>query len=1634
MRSIGRGLLRSMAIAAVLLCAGGGTVFAADTVSPELAAKIERVRSQQEQRISNEERQAAADSLKALREQIHIYQQQRNDPTQRTKGETSVGTQGIPGLDFDTIPTGPNEFLLDGRPKPPDYFTTANWAFTPPIAKFVDTLSDLSAIDANGDCIRTNNLGQCLPVAVPDTVTYPGADYYEISLREWHEVMHSDMPLGTPVRGYIQTNDGTAAGATDCSNPLPLGDPGFNASDNSCNTVAPPNKGHFLGPIIIAQRDRPVRLKFTNELPADADGLPDASGHRDGDLFIPVDETVMGAGAGPSFPTGTRGVVSDTQCNHDDPLNNSCEFFSQNRATVHLHGGRTPWISDGTPHQWITPKDENTPYPQGVSVAMVPDMPNPGDGSMTFYYSNQQTARLMFYHDHAFGITRLNVLAGMAAGYVIQDEYEKDLVDRNIIPGDQPDEMIALIMQDRTFVDATLVTNPANGQTNVPRVRVTDPLWNWGTGSLAADGVTRNPKTGDLWMPHVYMPAQNPQNPDGGGANPFGRWMYGPWFYPPTVITHPPVANPYYDVDCESTNPYVLADCQTPGQPPLMPDTPHPSMGMEAFFDSWVVNGTTFPRLEVEPKAYRFRILNAGNDRALNMSIYKADATPANMSPVTPGGTLPFSGQLVPAGFDPKTEVKMVPASATAGWPADWPIDGRDGGVPDPGTYDPATGRWSNWGPSWVQIGTDAGFLPTPAIRDPQPITYRIDPTAFWVGNVYKTGLALMPAERADVIVDFSQYAGQTLIVYNDAPAAWPAGVANYDYWTGAPDYRDSGGYGDGGTFNAVTGVYDGGHGPLPGFAPNTRTVMQIKVGTTVTTPSPLNMNALKAEFTTDAPATTLNPNSRPLFERAMEPAIVAQTAYNEAYGKTFPPNAPWRGVRDRIDDGHIFKFQTIDDQQVSVLMKPKGIHDEMGASFDPEYGRMSGNLAIEIQPPQTNNANLNLYGYSDVPTEIVDNSTTPDVQVDVLGQLADGTQIWNVSHNGVDTHPIHFHIFDVQVINRLGWDNLIEMPLPNEIGWKDTVRISPLEDTIVAVRPVAPALPFGIPDSIRPLNPAIPLGSQMGFSNVDPVTGQAYVDPSFWAPGNDPNWPDATGVHNVLYNFGWEYVWHCHILSHEEMDMMRPIILQVATLQADAFTLSSTGGVLTWSDPTMVDYQNYPNYVTGSMGTFGNPKNEIGFNIWRSAGGSAAWTKIGSTLANHFTYTDNDYQDGDTYVVEAYNAGNATYSAELGSVTLNVSEGTSFTTAPQTLTLTTTIGAPLDSNTIDRVEYYNGTTLIGSVPGTNGAPYAFTWDNVQGGGYSLAAMVVALGPDLGTPASSSELYAVSSAVPVTLGGGLTVEPFTANNGAQIGVCDTISLQSGAVSGGAEPYTYSWLVNGAAVTGNPAQVNPLAAGVYPVVLTVTDTLGNVATVAQNITVVATPPTAIAGGPYSVNYAGTVALAGSGTASDACMTPVTYAWDIDSDGTYDYTSNRTIQYSVVYPWLGAGAHTITFKVTDSSGAAMTATADLTVGDPPPVTGVSFTANPVSPATVGSLVNVTATPTGGATVEYQLWSYEFDGTPGWTLVQDWQTSPNLVWDTSLTSGVVGRYGLQVRARNVGSTVDFEARAFNSFYYLN
>src|SRR5665647_896122 len=145
-------------------------------------------------------------------------------------------------------------------------------------------------------------------------------------------------------------------------------------------------------------------------------------------------------------------------------------------------------------------------------------------------------------------------------------------------------------------------------------------------------------------------------------------------------------------------------------------------------------------------------------------------------------------------------------------------------------------------------------------------------------------------------------------------------------------------------------------------------------------------------------------------------------------------------------------------------------------ANFD-EWGRMTANMGLEAPGATPLLQNIILYPYVNPATEVLDSTELPSsLDVTRISRSDDGTQIWKITHNGVDTHPLHFHLYDVQLINRVTWDNIIIPPEPSELGWKDTVRVSPLEDTYVAVRPIVPTIPFGVPDSWRPLNPMMPI------------------------------------------------------------------------------------------------------------------------------------------------------------------------------------------------------------------------------------------------------------------------------------------------------------------------------------------------------------------------------------------------------------------------------------------------------------------------------------------------------------------------------------------------------------------------------
>ena len=271
-----------------------------------------------------------------------------------------------------------------------------------------------------------------------------------------------------------------------------------------------------LGPVIVANSaltgGRPVRITYTNNLPP---------------LHpLPVDVTLPGA---------------------DGP---------QNRAVVHLHGGRVPWTSDGGPYAWFTPGN----------AAVGPDW-QPGDS----FYPNDQRAALLWYHDHAMGTTRLNAYAGLASAYIVRDAFELELIANGAIPIRE----IPLVIQDKTF-------KPVADQ--------------WGLA-------------GDLWYPSVYEP---------------DRW----------------------NLESESLPPQV------------------PSAVPEFFGDTILVNGAVYPFLDVEPRRYRFRVLNGSNARFYTLKlVYSRSST-------FPGSTEPDVNKL---------------------------------------------------GPPFLQIGTEGGFLPSPVLLNNRP-------------------------------------------------------------------------------------------------------------------------------------------------------------------------------------------------------------------------------------------------------------------------------------------------------------------------------------------------------------------------------------------------------------------------------------------------------------------------------------------------------------------------------------------------------------------------------------------------------------------------------------------------------------------------------------------------------------------------------------------------------------------------------------------------------------------------------------------------------------------------------------------------------------------------------------------------
>jgi FtsP/CotA-like multicopper oxidase with cupredoxin domain len=85
--------------------------------------------------------------------------------------------------------------------------------------------------------------------------------------------------------------------------------------------------------------------------------------------------------------------------------------------SVHLHGGEVQSTSDGGPDSWFTydGKQGNEYFTADPTAA----------NSAVFVYPNSQQPATIWYHDHALGMTRLNVVGGLAGFYLIRDKKTK---------------------------------------------------------------------------------------------------------------------------------------------------------------------------------------------------------------------------------------------------------------------------------------------------------------------------------------------------------------------------------------------------------------------------------------------------------------------------------------------------------------------------------------------------------------------------------------------------------------------------------------------------------------------------------------------------------------------------------------------------------------------------------------------------------------------------------------------------------------------------------------------------------------------------------------------------------------------------------------------------------------------------------------------------------------------------------------------------------------------------------------------------------------------------------------------------------------------------------------------------------
>ena len=282
-----------------------------------------------------------------------------------------------------------------------------------------------------------------IPPVMPraGTITMPGgkpADYYEISMRQFEQQI---LPVGLPATTVWGYGAVTAQGGR-----------GLLIHNAPSLTIE-------------ASHDRPVRVKWINELVDDATGefLPH---------LLPVDPTLHWANP----PGGTAGRDSRPDFTG---METPGPYIGPVPIVTHLHGSTDVGDeSDGYAEAWYLPAANNVPgdfategtwYDFFAGKADAQFGVTWGPGFATFQYPNPDRAATKWYHDHTLGMTRLNVYAGPAGFYIIRGgpAGDKAVLDSRfgtvaVLPGPAPREgdkfppnktyyEIPIAIQDRSF-------------------------------------------------------------------------------------------------------------------------------------------------------------------------------------------------------------------------------------------------------------------------------------------------------------------------------------------------------------------------------------------------------------------------------------------------------------------------------------------------------------------------------------------------------------------------------------------------------------------------------------------------------------------------------------------------------------------------------------------------------------------------------------------------------------------------------------------------------------------------------------------------------------------------------------------------------------------------------------------------------------------------------------------------------------------------------------------------------------------------------------------------------------------------------------------------------------------------------